>query len=318
MMIQPYIREEQLPIRKGAELKLINTQVLDDRDYELYESGPGYNENAYFQQQYTSQQPQTFATSQIYSPPPPPPPPPPPSQIYTSQNQVIQGSTYQQQPVPQQYIYQSSYEHEQPKAIPQPLYSQSLINQQQVHVQRPLYNEPMQVMSQPGPIIHQSLYNPQVTSLYGSQYLNQQPAIVQQSTFQPPFLQEQGEIIRQQGEIIRQPVYREQMETGYQQYQIPPNQYQYQEMQPSVVRQNFVGQQGVVDFRREQVKQGGYERGPMVLQSVQEERVERYEDNDLDKRVRDALRATQETIDRNTKMQNEAQKYQNGNKTKFI
>ena len=316
-MIQTYIREE-LPIKTGAELKLINTQVLDDGNYEIYESTPGYNENAYYQQQtYLSQQPQTFATSQIYSPPPPPPP-----QIYTSQNQVIQGSTYQQQiptyqqqPLPQQYIYQSAYEQEQPviqpKAIPQPLYSQSLINQQQVHVQRPLYNEQMQVMSQPG------LYNPQVTSLYGSQYLNQQPAVLQQPTFQPPVFQQQGEIIRQQGEIIRQPVFREQIE-GFQQYQMPPNQYQYQEMQPSVVRQNIIGQQGVVDFRTEQLKQGGYERGPRVLQSVQEERVERYEDNDLDKRVRDALRATQETIDRNTKMQNEAQKYQYGKKTKII
>ena len=148
-------------------------------------------------------------------------------------------------------------------------------------IQQPVYSSPVEPIQ----------YTSQV------QYVPQQQPVYQQRVIEQP----QQPIIQQQPQV-------QYYSTLEQQYQIPASsqvQYQYQQLPPQNISYVNQGQEG---YRVEQIKRAG----APGLQTVQEERVERYEDNDLDRRVREALRTTQETIDRNSKMEKETQKYQYG------
>ena len=128
----------------------------------------------------------------------------------------------------------------------------------------------------------QPLYNPQVSQVSGfTQYIPQQP-VMQQPVMQQPIIQQQPVI---QQPVIQQPVIQSQYYNSSpikrQQYQIPvSSQVQYQ---PQIITQTYANPQyQQVDYQRVEVSK---RTGPF-LQTVQEERVEKFEDNDLDRRVK--------------------------------
>lgn len=226
---------------------------------------------------------------------------------------------YYQQPITNSYISQPQVQQFQPQV--QQIQPQALYNTQ-------TYQQPAQYI-QESAILNQPIIHSQSPVLYSQSALYQQPQIIEQ---QPQFLPPQvsglygntnyisnAPVVHQQpiihGSGIQQPV----VTSQYGAYQLPPQQIQYGEVQRgynvsgvqggSLISQGGAAWEGGVQ-RTEFVKKAG---PPIMINSIPEERGGRIEDNDLDRRVRDALRATQETIDRNTKMQNEAMRNQYGN-----
>lgn len=154
-----------------------------------------------------------------------------------------------------------------------PLYSQSAILQPSVFEQRPQTN----------------VYNPQTSAFYGT------------SNYNAPLVQQQY-------------IGASQIGAGY---EIPNQQYQYGEIQQSSIQRpvNYITpQQNAFVYERgnqraENVKRSG---PPIIINQVYDDKIVRIDDDDddLDRRMREAMRMTKETIDKNTKLESQAVRYQ--------
>lgn len=243
-------------MNKGSELKLIQTDIIEERrlDYQ-----PSQYQERYYQQV--------------------------PSQIYSSQLQSQ----------PQQNIYQSNLVYQQQQPIQyvqeQPVVTQPPVNQTLIQ-STPLYSQ--SAILQPAAfeqIPQAKVYNPQTSAFYGaSNYTVNRAPIVQQ-----------------------QYVGTSQIGGGY---EIPNQQLQYGEIQQSYIQRpvSYIAPQqqafvyeGGGNQRAENVKRSG---PPIIINQVYDEKIGRIDDDDLDRRIKEAMRNTQETIDKNNKMESQAVRYQ--------